>query len=70
MCTIQKSLQILSANFEISPKLQWTLGANNLFNVYPDRSNDMFNTESGGPFDPVQMGINGSFFYTKLYFRL
>jgi hypothetical protein len=30
----------------------------------------MFNTESGGPFDPVQMGINGSFFYTKLYFRL
>lgn len=60
----------LSANFEVSRKLQWTLGANNVFNVYPDRSPDMFNTESGGPFDPVQMGINGSFFYTKLYFRL
>ena len=60
----------LSATYEVNRKIQWTLGASNLFNVYPTRSMDINNTESGGQFDPVQMGINGSFFFTKLYFRL
>ncbi|MBD1397023.1 TonB-dependent receptor [Pontibacter sp. JH31] len=51
----------LSENFGI------TLGAVNLFDVYPTKQDT--ETESGGLWDPVQMGIGGAFYYARLRFN-
>ncbi|GGD38304.1 TonB-dependent receptor plug domain-containing protein [Muriicola marianensis] len=52
--------------FDLSEDLKLNVGANNLFNVYPDQQDDW--TEAGGYFDAVQMGFGGSFFYGRLNF--
>ncbi len=54
--------------FQLNDQLQLQVGANNLFNVYPDQQDDW--TEAGGYFDAVQMGFGGSFYYTRLNFKL
>jgi iron complex outermembrane receptor protein len=54
--------------FELSDDLKLNVGANNLFNVYPDQQDDW--TEAGGYFDSVQMGFGGAFFYGRLTFSL
>lgn len=55
--------------FKPSQKINFTVGANNVFNVFPDMSSG-YVTESGGPWDPVQMGWNGAFWYGKLKFGI
>jgi iron complex outermembrane receptor protein len=46
-----------------------TLGAQNIFNVYPDMSSSDL-TESGGAWDPVQMGSNGAFYFARVGIRI
>lgn len=68
-----------SLSFQASPAVRLTVGGNNVFNVYPGsksapfgRRTDYFDptlTESGGAWDPVQMGSNGAFWFTKLNVR-
>lgn len=53
--------------YELSDALKLNLGANNLFNVYPDQQDDW--TEAGGYFDSVQMGFGGTFYYARLGFN-
>jgi iron complex outermembrane receptor protein len=60
-----KTTTDLSVNYKISYKLRLAIGSNNLFNVYPDMSSGYY-TESGGAWDPVQMGSNGAFYYAKI----
>jgi iron complex outermembrane receptor protein len=48
--------------------LQFTFGAANVFNVYPDE-HDPGLTESGGNWDAVQMGFSGAFYFTKVGFK-
>lgn len=55
----------LSFNYKFTKSVGLTIGGNNIFNVYPDMSSP-YNTESGGAWDPVQMGFNGAFWYAKL----
>jgi len=50
-------------------------GVDNIFNVHPDqavtagaRQNSWGDSESGGPFDAVQMGFDGLRMFTKLTF--
>ncbi|HLO46110.1 MAG TPA: TonB-dependent receptor [Leadbetterella sp.] len=64
-----KTTTDLSVNYKISKKLSLSLGSNNIFNVYPDISSGYY-TESGGAWDPVQMGSNGAFYYGKLNIKL
>ena len=64
-----KTTTDISVNYRISPKLGLSIGSNNLFNVYPNMSSG-YNTESGGAWDPVQMGSNGAFYYGKLNIKL
>jgi iron complex outermembrane receptor protein len=60
-------------NYKITKNVSWYVGADNLFNVHPDQSvtkgarqSSWGDSESGGPFDAVQMGFNGLRLFTKI----
>lgn len=64
------------ANYKLSKNVTWFAGVDNLFNVHPDESvtrgarrNSWGDSESGGPFDAVQMGFNGIRLFTKFVFN-
>ena len=55
----------LTLGLQLSKNLSFSLGGSNLFNVVPNRS-DAVNSESGGIYEPVQMGFNGTYLFSKL----
>ena len=67
----------LYVSYRIRKNIAWTLGVDNLFNVHPDTdlvkgstnptsgTSSFGDSESGGPFEAVQMGFNGMRLYTK-----
>ncbi|WP_166387484.1 TonB-dependent receptor [Polaribacter sp. 11A2H] len=59
----------LSLGYKISDKINVTVGANNLFNVYPTPQFDGW-TDQGGMADSVQMGSDGAYYFTRLSFNL
>ena len=62
----------LSFGYEFSDKFSWVLGGKNIFNRYPTLQYDHVsdgNTESGGIFDPVQMGFAGRQVYTMFTYK-
>lgn len=58
----------LTLNYKVTKNFSISVGGSNILNVYPDKSLPAL-TESGGGWDPVQMGSNGAFFFTRLGFR-
>ena len=64
----------LTLGYDLTPKLSIYAGGTNLFNVYPDKQKKnadlAYDTEAGGPYDPVQMGIMGGFYFVRLGFKL
>jgi iron complex outermembrane recepter protein len=58
----------LSIGYELSKNIRLNLGGNNLFNALPNRQ-FTGNTETGGIYEPVQMGFGGSYFYGRLNFN-
>ncbi len=58
----------LTAGYQLSKQLKFSIGANNLLNIYPDKQDEQGNTEAGGYWDSVQMGFSGSYLYTRLGF--
>ncbi|CAM1361839.1 Iron complex outermembrane recepter protein [Tenacibaculum sediminilitoris] len=50
-------------SYEINKNFSFQVGVDNLFNTYPSQQSE--NTDSGGVWDAVQMGTNGSFYYSK-----
>ncbi|MBB6131119.1 TonB-dependent receptor [Mucilaginibacter lappiensis] len=67
-------------SYKINSTVSWTAGIDNLFNVHPDtnvvagsvnpRGTSSFgDSESGGPFEAVQMGFNGMRIFTKVAFH-
>ncbi|MGI4751031.1 MAG: TonB-dependent receptor [Janthinobacterium lividum] len=67
-------------SYKINKTVAWTAGVDNLFNVHPDiavvpgsvnpyGSSSFGDSESGGPFEAVQMGFNGRRIFSKLVFR-
>lgn len=58
----------LSLGYQVSKVFSFVLGASNLFNVYPNKQ-DATLTDSGGIYEPAQMGFNGTTFFGKLAFR-
>ncbi|QDP85727.1 TonB-dependent receptor [Chryseobacterium sp. SNU WT5] len=59
----------LSFGYDFTKKLNFTIGSKNLFNRYPTMQKIAVsdgNTESGGIFDPVQMGFLGRQIFTRL----
>lgn len=60
----------LSLSYELLSMLSLTVGANNLFNVFPDEqiyANSYFGVFK---YAPVQMGMGGAFYFARLNFRL
>jgi iron complex outermembrane receptor protein len=65
-------------SLKLNKKFAWTLGVDNLFNVHPDEAlvkgstsptsgtSSFGDSESGGPYEAVQMGFNGTRLFTKL----
>ncbi|RTE52059.1 TonB-dependent receptor [Arenibacter aquaticus] len=64
----------LSVGYKVTDELTMTLGANNLFDIYPDRAEDEFGNRSSGRFDwsrrAQQFGIGGRFLFARLNFTL
>lgn len=61
----------LSFGYDFSKNISWVLGSKNIFNRYPTLQYahvSQGNTESGGIFDPVQMGFAGRQIFTRLNF--
>lgn len=67
-------------SYKINKTVSWTAGIDNLFNVHPstnviagsvnpNTSSSFGDSESGGPFEAVQMGFNGMRIFTKLAFH-
>jgi len=68
-------------SLKVNKSLLWTFGIDNLFNVHPDvalvkgstsatsGSSSFGDSESGGPYEAVQMGFNGTRMFTKLTFK-
>ncbi|MCQ9634504.1 TonB-dependent receptor [Chryseobacterium sp. WG23] len=62
----------LSFGYEFTSNLNLTLGSKNIFNRYPTLQSSQVtsgNTESGGIFDPVQMGFGGRQVFARLNFK-
>lgn len=58
----------VSYGFNFTKNISLTMGANNLFDVYPTiQSPDL--TESGGQWEAVQNGNAGAFFFTRFAFK-
>tara|TARA_R110002049_G_scaffold137671_2_gene297681 strand:- start:7703 stop:10561 length:2859 start_codon:yes stop_codon:yes gene_type:complete len=64
----------LSVGYKATDALTLTLGANNLFDIYPDRAKDEFGNRSDGRFDwsrrAQQFGIGGRFLFARVSFTL
>lgn len=58
----------VSLSYALTNQLRLSLGSSNVFNVYPTLQNPQL-TETGGAWDPVQMGSNGRFLFAKLQAR-
>ncbi|RMF69394.1 MAG: TonB-dependent receptor, partial [Calditrichaeota bacterium] len=68
-----KVLFDVDAGFEFIPGAQIHVGANNLFDTFPDRQTKPANLSNGNfPFSRrvTQFGMNGGFYYAKLEFDL
>ena len=58
----------LSLGYQFSDKIKLSVGANNLFNVYPTPQFDGW-TDQGGLADSVQMGSDGTYYFTRISFN-
>lgn len=60
----------LSLGYQLTKSLRWTVGANNLFDVYPDKVRDGSSLQGAGYFlysrTGQQFGFNGRFAFTRL----
>ena len=56
----------LTLGFKLNKTSKLSIGANNLFNIYPDQQDDW--VEAGGYWDAVQMGFSGAYYYARLGF--
>jgi iron complex outermembrane receptor protein len=67
-----KSTTDIYSNIRINANIHLTLGIDNLFNIHPDYAGvpqaryQSFVNENGGPWESVQMGFNGTRFYSRL----
>lgn len=64
----------LSVGYHATESLTLTVGANNIFDIYPDRAGEEFNNRSSGRFDwsrrAQQFGVAGRFLFARLSINL
>jgi iron complex outermembrane receptor protein len=64
-----KTVTDLTLGYQFTKSLKLTLGSNNLLNVYPDKQDEIGDTEAGGYWDSVQMGFSGAYYYARIGFN-
>lgn len=64
-----KTVTDLTFGYQFTKSLKLTLGSNNLLNVYPDKQDEIGDTEAGGYWDSVQMGFSGAYYYARIGFN-
>ncbi len=64
-----KTITDLTLGYKLSKQLKLSIGSNNLFNIYPDKQDEVGDTEAGGYWDSVQMGFGGAYYYARLGFN-
>ncbi len=59
-------------DYHLLPSLNLTAGANNLFNVYPDKNNKVLQNYGRFPYNTAvtQFGFNGGFYYAGLELKV
>lgn len=57
----------LALSYNVTKSAALTLGGSNIFNVYPTKQD--IETESGGRWDPVQMGFGGAMWFARLRWK-
>ncbi len=68
-----KTVTDLSLSYDITKEVSATIGANNLFNVYPDIQTHSGNQSSGRFLYSrrvAQMGFNGAYYFARLKLNL
>lgn len=68
-----KTVTDLSLSYQILPQLGFTIGANNLFDVYPDMHTHSGNMSTGRfvySRRVQQMGFNGAYYFARLKFSM
>lgn len=68
-----KIITDLTVGYQITPILNFTIGANNLFNIYPDQQKHSENVSYGRFLYSrrvQQFGFNGAYYFTRLVFNL
>ncbi len=64
----------LSVGYNFTDALTLTVGANNLFDIYPERAFEQYGNRSGGRFDwsrrAQQFGVGGRYLFARLSFTL
>ena len=64
----------LSVGYRATDALTFTVGANNIFDVYPDRAEEQFGNRSSGRFDwsrrAQQFGVAGRFLFARVSINL
>jgi iron complex outermembrane receptor protein len=63
-----KATMDVSAGYRINKSWNLTVGANNIFNIYPSPQFDGW-TDQGGFNDSVQMGSDGTYYFARLGFN-
>ncbi|MDR6844944.1 TonB-dependent receptor [Flavobacterium granuli] len=60
----------LTVAYKVTPKIQFVVGANNLFDVFPDEQ--VYENSYYGVFKyaPVQMGTTGAYYFARISYRL
>jgi iron complex outermembrane recepter protein len=62
-----KLITDLALGYNLSENVKLVIGSSNLLNTLPDIQN--IDTESGGRWDPVQMGFNGRMVFGRLNWK-
>ena len=68
-----KLITNISLSYQVTNLIQFTIGGNNIFDVYPDKHKHSANTNNGNfvySRRVQQFGVNGSNFFTSLSIRL
>ena len=66
----KKEVTDLSVAYKATSKIQFIIGANNLFDVFPDEQ--VYENSYFGVFKyaPVQMGTTGAYYFGRISYRL
>ena len=68
-----KTVTDISLNYQVTPQLLFTVGANNVFDVYQDRHTHSGNMSTGRfvySRRVQQMGFNGAYYFARLKLAL